>query len=382
MSYERYQRQMLLKEFGEAGQQKLLQSKVLVIGAGGLGCPALQYLAAAGVGTIGIADDDIVTLTNLHRQILYNTTDIGSSKAERAAVVLQTLNPDIKIIPYNFRLTNQNTLDIIGEFDIVIDGTDNFSSRYMINDACVLLNKPLVYGAISKFEGQVAVFNYNQGENEKPVNYRDLFPNPPAENEVMNCAVAGVLGVLAGIIGSMQANETIKLITGIGQPLVNRLLTYNALTNQFYEMSISASDNTASFIPKDTIAFKKFDYDWACSASNSFEIDSSQFNTLLNKNNVTVIDVREFDEKPSIIEFPHVHIPLHQLKENASGLNGGILITFCQSGGRSMQAAKLLSDTFGSSKEIYSLRGGILKWKSEKLCSDAGSDPGTRLELC
>lgn len=363
LRYERYQRQMLLKEIGEAGQQKLLKAKVLVLGAGGLGCPALQYLAATGIGKIGIVDDDVVSLTNLHRQILYSTNDIGLSKAERACAVLQNLNPDIEIIPYNFRLTNKNALDLIDKYDIVVDGTDNFSSRYMINDACVLLHKPLVYAAISKFEGQVAVFNSNQNTNEKPVNYRDLFPVPPKENEVMNCAVAGVLGVLTGIIGGMQANETIKLITGIGQPLVNCLLTYNALTNQLYEMSLSASDKTASFIPKDTIAFTHFDYDWACSANDSFEIDSNQFNTFLNNNNITVIDVRELDEQPFITEFSHVHIPLHQLIENTTTLNGDILITFCQSGSRSIQAAKSLSDTFGASKKIYSLKGGILNWK-------------------
>ncbi len=363
-SYERYQRQMLLKEIGETGQQKLLQSKVLVIGAGGLGCPALQYLAAAGVGKIGIVDDDVVSLTNLHRQVLYTTSDIGLSKAERAAAVLQGLNPDIKIIPYNFRITNQNAWEIIDEYDIVVDGTDNFSSRYMINDACVLLNKSLVYAAISKFEGQVAIFNCNC-EDEKAVNYRDLFPNPPADNEVMNCAVAGVLGVLPGIIGSMQANETIKLITGIGQPLINRLLTFNALTNQTYELSISAPADTASLIPKDKNAFRNFDYDWACAAPNSFEIDINQFNAFLNNDDITVIDVREFGEQPEVTEFSHVHIPLPKLNEETSLLKGDILITFCQSGGRSLQAAKLLSDTFGYSKLIYSLRGGIVNWKPQ-----------------
>jgi len=157
--YKRYQRQMLLKEIGESGQQKLLQAKVLVVGAGGLGCPVLQYLSAGGVGKIGVIDDDIVSLTNLHRQVLYNTNDVGFAKTERAAAALRSLNPDIEIIPYNLRLTNQNALDIINNYDIVVDGTDNFSSRYMINDACVLLKKPLVYAAISRFEGQVAVFN-------------------------------------------------------------------------------------------------------------------------------------------------------------------------------------------------------------------------------
>lgn len=296
-SYERYHRQMLLREIGVEGQKKLLQSKVLVIGAGGLGCPALQYLAAAGVGKIGIVDNDVVSLTNLHRQVLYTTRDIGLPKAERSAAVLQGLNPDIEIIPYNLRLTNQNALDIIEQYDIVADGTDNFSTRYMINDACVILNKPLIYAAISRFEGQVAIFNSSKNINEKPVNYRDLFPNPPAADEVMNCAVAGVLGVLPGIIGSMQANETIKLITGIGQPLINRLLTYNALTNQVYELSLTASDETDSLLPKDKDAFMNTDYDWVCSTTQSLEVDADQFNTLLKNDNISVIDVRELDEK-------------------------------------------------------------------------------------
>src|SRR6266496_5267611 len=203
VQYERYQRQILLKEFGEAGQQKLQQAKVLVIGAGGLGCPALQYLAAAGVGTIGIVDNDVVTLTNLHRQILYSTDDIGYPKTERATFKLHQLNSDITITPYNFRLTNKNALNIISDYETIIDGTDNFSTRYMINDACVLMNKPLVYGAISQFEGQVAIFNFRRNENDETVNYRDLFPNPPKEDEILNCEEAGVLGVLPGIVGTM-----------------------------------------------------------------------------------------------------------------------------------------------------------------------------------
>lgn len=356
---------MLLKEIGEAGQQKLLQAKVLVVGAGGLGCPVLQYLTAAGVGKIGIVDNDIVSLTNLHRQVLYNTNDVGFAKTARAVAALQSLNPDIRIIPYHLRLTNQNALGIMNEYDIVVDGTDNFSSRYMINDACVLLKKPLVYAAISRFEGQVAVFNCNEHNNEKPVNYRDLFPVPPAEDEVMNCAVAGVLGVLTGIIGSMQANETIKLITGIGTPLINRLLTYNALTSQVYEMSLTASDEKAFFIPKDKASFINFDYDIACCADNGFEIDSNQFDTFLNNNNITIIDVREMDEKPLITEFSHVHIPLGQLNEKAALLKGDTFITFCQTGGRSMQAAKLLYETFDSKKKIYSLKDGIINWKPQ-----------------
>src|SRR4030095_14143968 len=177
--YERYHRQVILPEFGEEGQQKLLEAKILVIGAGGLGCPALQYLTAAGIGTIGIVDDDVVALNNLHRQVLYSVDDIGLSKAVRATHILQRLKPEINICSYNERLTTQNALSLIDEFDIIIDGTDNFSTRYMINDACVLLGKPLVYGAISQFEGQVSVFNSQPlMENIEAVNYRDLFPDP------------------------------------------------------------------------------------------------------------------------------------------------------------------------------------------------------------
>src|SRR5204862_3188744 len=215
--YERYQRQIILPGFREKGQRELLQTKVIVVGAGGLGCPALQYLTAAGVGTIGIIDDDVVSLNNLQRQVLYSVNDIGFSKAERAAITLRQLNTGIKIISYYERLTTQNALALFKEFDIIIDGTDNFSTRYMINDACVLLNKPLVYGAISQFEGQVSVF---RNKNEEDVNYRDIFPDPPKDGEVLNCAEAGVLGVLPGIIGTMMANETIKLITSIGEPLI------------------------------------------------------------------------------------------------------------------------------------------------------------------
>src|SRR6266542_2487265 len=350
VQYERYQRQILLKEFGEAGQQKLQQAKVLVIGAGGLGCPALQYLAAAGVGTIGIVDNDVVTLTNLHRQILYSTDDIGYPKTERATFKLHQLNPDITITPYNFRLTNKNALN-------------------MINDACVLMNKPLVYGAISRFEGQVAVFNCKTDNEITPVNYRDLFPHPPKDGTILNCAEEGVLGVLPGIIGCMQASETIKLITGIGKPLINRLLTYNALTNQFYELVLSANKETAALIPKDEEAFVNTDYDWLCSthANNNFEIEPLYFDALRKEKNITIIDVREHGEIAAINEFTHLHIPLGQLEQEASSLNNNVIITICQSGVRSAKAVKILSDKFGTTKKIFSLQGGIINWKNHQL---------------
>ncbi|MBD0279535.1 MAG: HesA/MoeB/ThiF family protein [Flavisolibacter sp.] len=361
---ERYQRQVILQEFGEAGQQKLLQAKVLVIGAGGLGCPVLQYLAAAGVGVVGIADDDIVSLTNLHRQVLYSMSDIGKSKVERAAAILRQLNPDIEIIPYHLRLTNKNALDIIAAYDIVVDATDNFPTRYLLNDACVLLSKPLIYGAVSKFEGQVAVFNGVGSSGEKSVNYRDLFPVPPQEDEVPNCAEAGVLGVLPGIIGSLQAGEVIKLITGIGQPLINCLQTFNLLTNEWYTSELTKSAETAAFLPKDRAAFLNMDYEWSCAVEDFSEINAADFNRLLDKNGVTVIDVRERGEQPLINEFEHLQLPLAQLNEGLSLLKGDIIIAVCQSGKRSKQAARLLCNTFPS-KKIYSLQGGIVGWKQQ-----------------
>jgi adenylyltransferase/sulfurtransferase len=365
--YERYSRQIALKEFGEAGQQKLLQAKVLMIGAGGLGCAALQYLAAAGVGTIGIIDDDMVALNNLHRQVLYAVNDIGLSKALRAASVLRQLNPDIIIDAFNERLTVSNSLALMNKYDIIIDGTDNFSSRYMINDACVLLNKPLIYGAVSRFEGQVAVFNYPVDNKEAAVNYRDLFPQPPAGGEVANCAETGVLGVLPGIIGAMQAGETIKLITGIGAPLINRLLTYNALNNQLYELQITARAATRDLIPADAAAFEQTDYDWLCGVSaNMHEIDVPTFNKLRSADNVLIADVREYNEMPAVNEFEHIRIPLGSIGEKFPDTENETIIVFCQSGKRSLQAAKLLAGKFGDTKKIFSLAGGILQWKKEQ----------------
>ena len=366
--YERYQRQILLKGFGEVAQEKLLRSKVLVTGAGGLGCPVLQYLAAAGVGKIGIVDDDLIALNNLHRQVLYNVNDIGLPKAEVAAKKLNQLNPGIEIDSYNLGLTNQNALEILDGYDIVVDGTDNFSSRYMINDACVLLNKPLVYGAVSQFEGQVAVFNFKTGENKRAINYRDLFPDPPKENEVPNCAEAGVLGVLPGIIGCMQANETIKLIAGIGEPLIDRLLTYNALTNQVYELKLSVNEEAGKLIPKNKTDFLNTNYDWLCSSqiNDVLEINIEAFNNLLQNNNITVVDVREYGEQPSVNEFKHLQIPLSQLKEQQTMLSGNTIVAFCQTGKRSLHAVQLLKRTFNDSKKIYSLKGGILEWKKAK----------------
>ena len=362
-TYERYQRQVILKELGIAGQQQLTAAKVLVIGAGGLGCAALQYLVAAGIGNIGIVDDDVVSLSNLHRQVLYSVQDIGKLKSLTAKEKLQQLNPEISIIAYNERLTTKNALFIFQNFDIIIDGTDNFASRYLINDACALLHKPTIFGAVSQFEGQLAIFNYQSKDKNTPVNYRDLFPVPPKDDEVLNCAEAGVLGVLPGIIGTMMANETIKLITGIGKPLINSLLTYNALNNQVFELELSSNPATALLLPKDKESFKEMDYVFFCSASIvPFEIDSDRFNDLIATAKADIIDVRELGELPEINEFNYIQIPLSVFEENIPLIENDTVILFCQSGKRSRLAAQSLIDRLGTTKKIYSLQGGILKW--------------------
>jgi sulfur-carrier protein adenylyltransferase/sulfurtransferase len=228
--YKRYSRHLVLADLGMAGQLKLKQARVLVVGAGGLGSPVLLYLAAAGVGCIGIADHDVLDLSNLQRQVLYSVQDIGEPKALAARRKLEGLNPLISFKTHVSKISSKNALEIIRGYDVVVDGTDNFATRYLLNDACILLDRPLVYGSILKFEGQVAVFNYLKKNGERSTNYRDLFPEPPSPESVPNCEQAGVLGVLPGIIGSMQASEAIKIITGIGQPLADKLLIFDSLS--------------------------------------------------------------------------------------------------------------------------------------------------------
>jgi molybdopterin/thiamine biosynthesis adenylyltransferase/rhodanese-related sulfurtransferase len=365
ISYERYQRQMILPGFGEQGQQQLAAARVLVIGAGGLGCPALQYLVAAGVGTIGIIDGDTVSLSNLHRQVLFNTDDIGNNKATTAAHHLRKLNPEITILSYPENATTENILTLLSAFDIVIDGTDNFATRYMINDACVLMNKVLVYGAVSRFEGQVAVFNFPLEKESRSSNYRDLFPEPPKENEILNCADAGVMGVLPGMIGSMQASEAIKLITGLGSALINQLLTYNVMTNQLYILKFAKKQDTALLIPQTEEAFRKTDYAWLCASRIAVsEIDAQAFDLLIQQGNLDVVDVREIDEIPLVDEFQHHRIPLAKMNTGYEQLKNDTVVVFCQSGKRSRQAVQLLSEQFGNTKTMYSLEGGIIAWKS------------------
>ena len=256
----RYQRQITLAEFGSQAQEKLAKARVLVIGAGGLGCPALQYLVAAGVGYIGIADFDIVHLSNLHRQILFGQENIGNKKVLVAKEKLTQLNNLVQIETFDVQWQQEHCLQYFPIYDIIIDATDNFASRYLINDACVLFKKPLVFGAVNKFEGQIAVFN----SSKEACNYRDLFPIPPSNKEVANCATAGVLGVLPGVIGAMQATEAIKLITGVGKALENQLLNYNALNQSIYTIRLTKNPAALAHMPSSMDAFLKTNYEFLC----------------------------------------------------------------------------------------------------------------------
>ncbi len=255
----RYSRHFLLPEVGEAGQQKLLAARVLLVGAGGLGSPAGLYLAAAGVGTLGIVDDDLVDESNLQRQVLHTTERIGQPKVESAKQAISALNPDVNVVLHPTRLTKENVLDLIGQYDIVLDGSDNFATRYLINDACVILGKPNVHGGVARFDGQVTIFG-----GDGPC-YRCLFREPPPPGLALNCAEAGVLGVLPGVIGLLQATEAIKLILGIGEPLIGRLLTYDALAMTFRAVRIRRDPFCPMCGPDRPDSLEGFDYsDVAC----------------------------------------------------------------------------------------------------------------------
>jgi adenylyltransferase/sulfurtransferase len=358
--FERFQRQVILKGIGEEGQLKLQDAKVLIVGAGGLGCPALQYLAAAGVGEIGIVDGDKVTASNLHRQVLYVMTDVDGMKVDVAAERIRALNPEARVNTHPLRLDQRNCLGIIRAYDIVLDCTDNFATRYMLNDACVLAGKPLVHGSVSRFEGQVGLFNVRMPDGRVSGHYRDLFPTPPMAGEVPDCAVSGVLGVLPGIIGTMQATEAIKWITGMGDLLVDRLLTYDALHNRFMELAYEHREDTRNFHPGHEKEFLDTDYELSCEVGNDgYILNSFQFDELKRRGAVQVIDVREPNEVPSLHDRGHIRIPLAQLPALMYTLNPSPMVFFCQSGIRSLAAAKMAAAHFGDKANVYSLQDGI-----------------------
>jgi adenylyltransferase/sulfurtransferase len=258
---KRYARHIILPEVGGKGQEKLLNSKVLVIGAGGLGSPAILYLAAAGVGTIGIVDFDVVDFSNLQRQVIHNTERVGTPKVESAKKTVEMLNPDVKVITYNTRISKENIMDIIKDYDVVLDGTDNFPTRFLINDACYFAGKPLVSAAMLRFEGQVSVFDYRNKENSPC--YRCLFPEPPPPGLVPSCQEAGILGSIGGIMGCIQATEAIKLILGIGEPLVGKLLIMDALSMDFRKVKLR-KDPSCPLCGEKAVIKELIEYEQVC----------------------------------------------------------------------------------------------------------------------
>jgi len=346
---KRYNRQMILPELGIEGQQKLKVAKVLMIGAGGLGCPVLQYLMAAGVGTIGIVDDDVVDVSNLHRQILYSMTDIGKLKAVTTKQKLEQLNPFVNVTAYPERLTGENAAGMIGLYDVIIDGSDNFPTRYLVNDTCEALNKPLVFGSIFKFEGQVSVFHYQNGPG-----YRDIFPEPPSEDQVPNCSQIGVIGVLPGMIGTYMANEAIKIICEIGETLSGRLLTMNVLDNSSNIFKIQAKKPTVHF-PQTTVSSIP-----SVAAESGLEISLYKLMHLLEQvpDEIHLIDVRE-DYEYEDHNIGGVNIPLSELPERLDLLPKNKKLVFCcQTGHRSKIAVQIVKPFFKG--ELYSVKNGIM----------------------
>ncbi|WP_342083460.1 HesA/MoeB/ThiF family protein [Dyadobacter sp. OTU695] len=327
---KRYARQIIMPEMGLIGQEKLRTGKVAVVGAGGLGCPVLQYLVAAGVGEIAIIDDDTVDLTNLHRQILYAADDVGKNKAITAVEKLSVLNPFVRLTAYPDRLNAENAADLLNGYDLIIDGSDNFETRYLVNDFCVELNKPFVFGSILRFEGQVSVFNYRGGPT-----YRCLFPDA---EEGDNCAEAGVMGVLPGIIGTYMANEAIKILAGIGEPLSGKLLVINTLSNSHTIFHFSKSESAVPSKSPETRVSGPSGKD------DAHEISFDEFEALqvAGPDQVLLVDVREYYEFEAD-NFGGENIPLSEIPENIAHFPAGKKIVFyCNSGKRSLQAAKLL----------------------------------------
>ncbi|WP_369048885.1 molybdopterin-synthase adenylyltransferase MoeB [Tenacibaculum sp. UWU-22] len=342
---KQYNRHLILDKIGEKGQLKLKQAKVLVIGAGGLGCPVLQYITAAGVGTIGIIDHDVVDQSNLQRQILYTIDDIEKSKAEIAANRLSKLNPFVTFQVYKEKLTSENAISLFQKYDVIIDGSDNFTTRYLTNDAAVLTQKPLVYGAIFKFEGQVSVFNYKGSAT-----YRCLYPKPPKPEESPNCSEIGVIGVLPGIIGCLQANEAIKIICEIGDVLANKLLMYNVLNMRQLILKFEKTDNAK-------ITELNDNYDFFCGVKTTQnEITLKQLENNLHHYNL--LDVREYSERKQ----HHIggqHIPLNELQQRSKEIAiDKPIVVYCKSGIRSQRAINFLEKKFKNAV-FFNLKNGI-----------------------
>lgn len=354
---ERYSRHLVLPNFGEAEQYKLRNSSVAVVGAGGLGCPILQYLVAAGVGSLLIIDHDVVSLSNLQRQILYSVDDLNLPKATVASIKLSRLNPNVKISTHISKIDASNALKLLKGFDVIVDCTDNFSTRYLLSDASVLLNIPLVYGSIFRYEGQVAVFNFINGPT-----YRDLYPLPPLPDSVPSCEAGGVLGVLPGIIGSIQANEVIKIITGIGTTLSGKLLVLDAATMETQIIQIPNKNHSKKI-------FGLIDYDDFCNTQKKTthmkEVTVQELKSLIDSNaNFQLIDVREPHEY-DICNLEGELIPQGEIPHNVDKIaKDKQVVIHCRSGARSGNMVKWLESNHGFTN-LYNLKGGILAWAKE-----------------
>jgi len=410
----RYRRHLILPEVGVEGQKKLLNAKVLCIGAGGLGCPISLYLAAAGVGTIGLADVDVVSPSNLQRQVLFGMDSIGEPKVEAAAARLKDLNPDLKLIAHKTIVNSSNVMDLIKDYDVIVDGTDNFPTRYCVNDACVLMGKPNVYGSIFRFEGMVTVFAphlKNPDTGEKGPCYRCLYPEPPDPGSVPNCAEAGVLGMICGTIGSLQATEVAKLILGVGRPAIGRLVTWSSLDMEFRTFKIKHDKSCPVCGDRPTIT-KPIDYEQFCGvpildpksleetkreAQQAKEPAKTQATAKPDPSldakglppgyqfkpdwEVTPREVKQLQDSgekfafidcrlPNEYQITHIEgaklIPLQQIAQHMSELNAHKnekVIVHCRSGARSMQFTQILRQQ--GFKDVKSMAGGILLWNKD-----------------
>jgi adenylyltransferase/sulfurtransferase len=365
----RYSRHLIIPEVGIEGQKKLKAAKVLLIGTGGLGAPLGLYLAAAGIGRIGLVDFDVVDFTNLQRQVIHTTPDVGKKKIDSAAEKMKAINPHVEIVKHETALTSENALDILKDYDIVVDGTDNFPTRYLVNDACVLLGKPNVYGSIFRFEGQSTVFATEDGPC-----YRCLYPEPPPPGLVPSCAEGGVLGILPGTVGLIQATETVKLILGIGEPLIGRLLLYDALGMRFRELKLRKSAECPVCGPNRTIT-KLIDYHQFCGVPqqaapvetkvNEGEIEVKEVKAKLDRGDEFVlIDVREPHEH-QICNIPQAKlIPLGQVPQRLGELDPKAdIVVHCKSGMRSAKACGILRQA--GFERVRNMKGGILAWSDQ-----------------
>lgn len=357
---KRYARHLILPQVGEEGQKKLKSAKVLVVGAGGLGSPLLLYLVAAGVGHIGIVEFDTVEMSNLQRQVLYTVDDVGKPKAQAAKKRLLALNPLVDIKLFETRLDVGNALEIISQYDIVADGTDNFPTRYLVNDACVLAQKVNVYAAISRFEGRLSVFNYLETDGTRGVNYRHIFPEPPPEGTIPNCQEGGVLGILPGILGSMQGAEVIKIITGVGQPLAGRMLILDIAQMSPLILNINKKHKVEI---KELMNLKKF-CNFGKKSKMVKEITAQEYKTLVAENaDFQLIDVREsFEYEES--NLGAILIPLGDVMNHVEKISKDKqVVIHCRSGKRSATAISMLQDADPTFDNLYNLKGGILAVK-------------------